>query len=140
MLLDVVKLQYKEYSDDKFIETRIEKLFPKCNFYCYKKKDRNNAFEWAQIEQLVVDSLNSPSLYIKKGLFEPQHSTIKERDILSQGIENTLADSDQEISHSLAVFKEKTSMPSKVMLKQKEKIEELRQKFLFIAFEKPWVL
>ena len=64
MLLEVLKHQYKEYSDE-FIEERIEKLFPDCNFYCYKKKDKNNAFEWAQIEQLVVDSLNSPSLFIK---------------------------------------------------------------------------
>ena len=82
MLFEVLRDQYKEYMSDDFIEERVAKLFPDCNFYCYKMKDKDMAFEWAQIEQIVVDGLNSPSLFIKSGQFEPMHSTITERDIL----------------------------------------------------------
>ena len=141
MLLVMLKGQYKEYMSDEFIEERVAQLFPDSNFYCYKMKDKTEdmAFEWAQIEQLVVDGLNSPSLFIKSGQFEPQHSTITERDILISGIETTMNDCFQEINNSLAVFKEKTDMPSKVLLTHKENIERLAKNFLRQAREKPWV-
>ena len=71
--------------------------------------------EWAQMEKFIDDNINSPRLYIKSGLLEPMHLQQKERDILVNGMTETMNKCINEIEISEQIFKEKTKKRSKVL-------------------------
>ena len=63
---------------EKLIETRIDQLFPKNNFYFYKiwkrgDQDPRMNTERDQLRKLIDDNVKSNRFYIKSGLLEPVH-------------------------------------------------------------------
>ena len=77
----------------KYIEQRIDELFPLQNFFFFKIlkgeseeiKERNK-IEQEELLKLIEENINSERYYIKSGLLEPIHLTEDERDLLVDGM------------------------------------------------------
>ena len=51
-----------------------------------EERAKQMKLEWKEMEAFVADCINSPRLYIKKGLLEPVHLQEVERKILVEGM------------------------------------------------------
>ena len=92
----------------KFIEDRIDELFPIENFYFFKifKGDSQEIQERNKIEQeelikLIEDNMYSERYFIKKGLLEPIHLTEEERDLLVDGMLTSITKIAEEVNKSI---------------------------------------
>ena len=81
--------------------------------------------EWAQIEKYIQDNINHKRVYIKSGLLEPVHLLQKEREILINGMKETMEKSITEIESAMLTYYERTKHPSAALVEQKKNIQEL---------------
>ena len=87
-LLNTLENHYKNKVTKEFLVERVFKLFPDENFYFFQLKDNpeDQKHEWPQLEALLNDNIKSKRYFIADGLLEPVHLSLKERDILIEGI------------------------------------------------------
>jgi len=86
--------------------------------------------EWGQIESYIQDNIDHKRVYIKSGLLEPVHLMQKEREILVNGMKETMEKSINEIESAMLTYYERTKHPSAALAEQKKNIQELAKSFL----------
>ena len=128
---------------EKLIETRIDQLFPKHNFYFYKiwkkgDQDPRMDTERDQLRKLIDDNVKSNRFYIKSGLLEPVHLQEEERKLIVEGMQTSLAKMATEIKNSQELSFEATNMHSESLLKRLEETLAVKKKFDSLARDKPW--
>jgi hypothetical protein len=69
-------------------------------------------------------------VYIKSGLLEPVHLMQKEREILVNGMKETMEKSIEEIEAAEHTYYEKTKRASEALREQKKNIQDLATSFL----------
>ena len=131
----------------KKIEDRIDELFPEENFYFFKifEGDNQSTIEKNKLEQrqllrLIKDCMSSNMYYIKKGLFEPIHYTVQERNQLVDGMQTSIAKIVSEVLKSAEICEKTFGIISMDLKEKLEKTKEFYNKFSILLNEKPFVL
>ena len=108
-LLNTLENHYKNKVTKEFLVERVLKLFPDENFYFFQLKDNpeDQKNEWPQLEALLNDNIKSKRYFIADGLLEPVHLSLKERDILIEGIIQTMKKCEQDIELQEQIFAER---------------------------------
>ena len=129
------------------IDTRIDQLFPKENFYFYKIfKESNqtcverNELEKKQLLKFITDCMQSKRYYIVKGLIEPVHLNESERDHLVEGMLESVKAIYQEVSKSAQIHIQTFGKISEELKCRTEETYEFYKKFIYLLNEKPYTL
>ena len=131
----------------KYIEQRIDELFPLENFFFFKIlkgeseeiKERNK-IEQEELLKLIDESINGDRYFIKSGLLEPIHLTEEERDLLVDGMLTSTIKIAEEVIKSKEICMNVNSFISEELAARIEETVEFQKNFSSLLRDKPYIL
>ena len=91
-LIEALEEFYKDSMSRAEIVAHVEDLFPTANFYFFQMREGEDDMmkEYTQIEKFIADNIDTPRMSILSGRLEPVHLQRKERDIMVNGMQETI--------------------------------------------------
>ena len=131
----------------KFIDDRIDKIFPLENFYFFKifkgegaEVQERNLIEQEELIRLIEDNMYAERYFIKSGLLEPIHLTEEERDLLVDGMQTSITKIAEEVNKSKDISIDVTGIISDELKVRLEETMTFQQKFNVLLSQKPYTL